>query len=422
LLPNNGVQNPTAEQQLIATANQLLQVASANKVKDPAAFRDKVLDAMFGGPTATRDDLKIKNFNWRSIVAGDPVTKEYRNAKTRLNRIWQDVQSSGIEKYKRDSYGFTEYDTPASAMAAMLDNMRVIVDQNAKATTRQNAANVIDQTLDSWGLGKLKGHYEDLIWNQGLVNTQTIQNMIRETKEYKERFKGMIEHNKKYPLKLTEGAYLGTENQMMQVAEQYLPKGFFTLAKASELIGKGVDVTDFNQRVLKGYAAAAAADPATRRQLEAQGVDLSHLAAYFLDPTLAEPFLTKQVAKATLRGYAENVGLTDFTPQMASELADRVRNASNNPYGTFTMQEAQKAIDFAAANQGLAGTAPGANTPVVNTNQLIGSRIEGFQGTKQNEANTAVTMAQQAQEAPFSKGGGYDVDNQGVTGVGSAPE
>ena len=415
LIPTSGIQNPTPEQYLSFMANDLLQAATAAGAKDPNKVRDSAMDAIF----------KIKNWDWRDVVGGDPTTKAYSNAKKRLGMIWTNVTSQGLENLRRESFNFNETGSDAaSQIQAIIDGLAVSANAQATAGVKSNAANAMDNQLDSWGLGALKPHLEDLVWKQGVTNTSDLLKIVRNTPEYKARFAGMIKHNAdpRFPVKLSEGSFLSTEKTMMDVASQYLPPNFFTEQKAADLISKGVDVEEFKNRVMKGYSAAMSADATTRKYLAAQGVDLKHLAAYFLDPKVAEPILTQQVAKATLRGYAENVGLQDFTQSMADQLAEQVRKASTNPYGTFTMDEARKAIEFAGANQGLSGAAPGAATPTVNTNQLIGSQIPGFAGTSSAEAEAAVTKAQQAQTAPFSKGGGPEVSNRGVTGTGYAPQ
>ena len=416
LIPTGGIQSPSPTQYLTFMANDLVSRAAAQGIAEPNKFRDAVMDTMFG----------IKNWDWRDVVAGDATTKAYQIAEKRLNKnIWPNIVSQGLEKYNRSAVAFTEAGSDAAAQVqAILDGINVITNANATATNKSNAANYIDNQLDAWGLGSLKPHFNDLVWKSGVTSGPDLMKLIRNTPEYKQRFKGMADHNANpnFPKKLTEGEFLSSEKAMMDLARQYLPPNFFSLQRASDLIGKGVDVEEFKNRVMKGYAAAMSADATTRKYLAAQGVDLQHLAAYFLDPKVAEPILTQNVAKATLRGYAENVGLQDFTKDMADQLADQVRRSSTNPYGTFTMDQARKAIEYAGMNQGLSGAAPGAATPTVDTNQLIGSQIPGFGGTNEAEANIEVMKAQQAQAAPFNKGGGYEITNRGVTGTGSAPQ
>jgi hypothetical protein len=163
------------------------------------------------------------------------------------------------------------------------------------------------------------------------------------------------------------------------------------------------------------------ADPATRQALAAQGVDFGHLLAYYLDPKKAEPMLTNKANQAQLQGYAQKVGIANLTPTMAQELTQQAKSTANLD-GTFTTAEEQKALDVAAQGQGLTATAPGGNAPTVDTNQLIGTKLAGFGGTTQAEAQQAVQQAVQGQAAPFNKAGGYSSSTQGVTGIGPAPQ
>lgn len=412
MVPTGLMQNPAALDYIVNMNNQLLDAARKAGAKDPGKIRDAIMDMTFAG---------IKNFQWRDLYS-QPKTPEYKTAYGLLNQFWRDVKSVGLEKFNRSAYGKGIDTSGYKGISAVINGLQTYANAQADASTKSNAQNYIDNLLDTWGLPQLKGPISDMIWKQGVVKSADLAQQIRATDAYKTRFRGMIDHNKKYPYQMNEGTFLSTENTMMQVAEQYLPQGYFTLDKANELIGKGVSATEFQNRIVKGYSAAAAADPVTRKYLEAQGVDLKALAAYFLDPTNAEPFLQKQVAKATLRGYAESAGLTDFTKQMADQMAEQVRSAASNPYGTFTMDQARKAIDYASQGQGLTGAAPGSNAPTVNTTQLIGSQVAGFQGTNQAEAGQAVKQATEAAAAPFQAGGGYEATSKGVTGLGSAPQ
>jgi hypothetical protein len=411
-LPNAGQQNPDPMQYVYAMSNYLNDAANKAGAKNPGAIRDAIMDATFAG---------IKNFEWRSLY-DQPKSTSYRTAHGLLNQFWRDVQSAGLESFDRSKFGGGMDVSGAKGVMAVINGLNTYMNTTAKAGEKSTAANRIDDMLDQWGLPGLKQFANDLVWKKGIVNASDLADQIRATEQYKNRFKGMIDHNKNYPLKIDEGTYLSTENQMIQVAEQYLPAGVFTRQKAAELIAGGVSPMRFQERIAKGYAAAAAADPATKKYLVNMGLTPKDIALYFLDPKNTEPFLQQQVAKATLRGYADNIGLKDFTQSMADDLAERVRSSANNPYGTYTMDQARKAMEYAAQNRPLTGAAPGSNAPTVDTSQLIGSQIAGFQGTTQGEAAQEVKTATEAAASPFQSGGGYDTTQKGVTGLGSAPQ
>jgi len=382
-----------------------------------APLTDKVMDAMFGG---------IKNYNWRDLKA-DPSppqgeVNKFAVFKARNDQVWRDILSQGVTNIDRNSFNFGD-DGGVSQTQRLVDGLIMATNAQAAATTKSNAVNTLNNQLDAWGLGSLEEHFNDLIWKQGISAADAMR-AVRQTKAYKTRFAGMLAHNAlpDAPLKLTEATFLSTEQQMLNTANQYLPPGFITEQMVGNLIGKGVGAHEFDQRVMKGYAAAQNADPATKKYLNLQGVSDKGIAAYYLDTTRGEEFLTKEVAAATLRGYSDNIGLNGFNKQMADELATEVRAAADNPYGTFTLDQARKAMDYAASGATLTGITAGANAPTVDTTQLIGSKIAGFQDTVQEDAQRAISMAQQAQAAPFNKGGQYDANAKGVTGLGSAPQ
>jgi hypothetical protein len=163
------------------------------------------------------------------------------------------------------------------------------------------------------------------------------------------------------------------------------------------------------------------ADPATAQALAAQGVNFGDLLGYYLDPKKMEPILTDMTNQAQLQGYAQNAGIANLTPTMAQELTQRAKS-NINPDGTFSTAQEQQALDVAAQGQGLTAVAPGSNAQTVDTTQLIGTKLAGFGGTTQVEAQQATQKALQGQEAPFQKAGGFATTPQGVTGIGSSPQ
>jgi hypothetical protein len=424
LLPNAGKQNPNSMDYLNGMIADLYSRSYAATQDDKKAkvMRDTLMDAMFGG---------INNFNWRGATLLDPSSSDYTVWKKRFDQVWgriaaTPVTSDAFATLDRSQFSFGQ--TNADISAAILNGIRTYVDANATNTEKATAQGRLDNMLDDWGLSSLKPSLDDAVWKKGLTNSQEILKQIKATDAYKTRFAGMIQHNKTQPTKIaSEGDYLRTEAAMLQLGETYLPAGVLNQQKIAQLIGRGVGVSELDSRVTQGYMAALNADPATRRALADQGVDLTHLAYYFLDPDNGEKMLTQQVTRASLQGYATDVGLKGFTNDMAQSIADQARAASTgasgqNPYGTYTVANARNAMDFAAQNEVLTAAPVGTSQRSVSTEQLIGSKIPGFMGSTQADAEQQVKLAQESKTAPFNKGGGYVTDQKGVTGIGSAPE
>jgi hypothetical protein len=292
------------------------------------------------------------------------------------------------------------------------------------STKQVTAYGTLQNELAAWGLDSLTPKVFNMVFKQGISDPTTLTNAVRATPEYKQAFVGLDKYNAdpNNTQKMTEQQYTQLAQQYTNIAQQYgLPDSFFSKQEIGQLVAGGVSAAQFNRRIANGYQVAMNADPATRQALAAQGVDFGHLLAYYLDPAKAEPLLTNKANQAQLQGYAQNAGIANFTPNMAAELVQHARTGAN-PDGTFSTANEKQALDVAAQGQGLTAAAPGSNAPTVDTTQLIGSKLAGFGGTTQAEAQQATQMALQSQEAPFQKAGGYSATNQGVTGAGSAPQ
>ena len=84
------------------------------------------------------------------------------------------------------------------------------------------------------------------------------------------------------------------------------------------------------------------------------------------------------------------------------------------------MSTLQGSLLQASKDQPLTAATPGSGLPTVNTSQLIGAQVAGFDGTTQAAAQGAVQRAEQARTAQSQQGGGYEETQKGVLGAGSA--
>ena len=297
----------------------------------------------------------------------------------------------------------------------------------ATASSKINADANLKQTLDQWGLSNLQPLIDNAVFNKNITNAKELMNMIRTTKEYKNSFQGLVEHNKNAAQQMTEAQYLAASQSMMNTAQAAgLPDAFFTQAEIGKLIGGQVSPAEFSRRIAEGYNAVAALPQNIQNQfMQQHGVGPGGLLAYFLDPTKAEPVIARQAIAANLQNTAQAAGLQQFSSDQAAQLGEMVRvagatGAASDPYSQFTLGKAQQALQTAARDVSLTKAAPGAAAPTVDTNTLIGSQIAGFGGTSQPAAQQAVALAEQAAVAPFEKGGGYSETAKGVTGLGAA--
>ena len=299
----------------------------------------------------------------------------------------------------------------------------------ATASSKINADANLKQTLDQWGLSNLQPLIDNAVFNKNITNAKELMDMIRTTKEYKNSFQGLVEHNKTAAQQMTEAQYLAASQSMMNTAQAAgLPDAFFTQAEIGKLIGGQVSPAEFSRRIAEGYNAVAALPQNIQNQfMQQHGVGPGGLLAYFLDPTKAEPVIARQALSANLQNTAQAAGLQGFSTQQAGDLANMVRLTNtgasvaglNDPSMT-PLAKAQSALQMAGKDSVLGVSAPGVNAPTVDTNTLIGSQIAGFEGTIQPVAQRQVQLAEEAKAAPFEKGGGYAESAKGVMGLGSA--
>jgi hypothetical protein len=367
-------------------------------------------------------DWSRQGFNYEGYASGDKKSKA--NFRTNVRTFLPDILHAGWDKVDPTQYEMTSGGT--------LKKSAVIVDLRTgkpvtvpvDSTRQVTALGTIQNELAQWGLQDLTDQVYQKVFKDGINDPKQLTNFIRTTPEYKATFQGLAEYNAntKNVQKITEQQYLMKAQAYMNTAQQYgLPDNFLTRKEIGQLVAGGVSPAEFNRRVVNGYLVAMNADPATKQALAAQGVNFGDLVGYYLDPKKMEPYLTSKANEAQLQGYAQNAGIANLTPTMAQELTQRAKS-NLNPDGTFSTAEEKQALDVAAQGQGLTAVAPGSNAQTVDTNQLIGTKLAGFGGTTQAEAQQATQKALQGQEAPFQKAGGFTNTPQGVTGIGSSPQ
>jgi len=117
------------------------------------------------------------------------------------------------------------------------------------------------------------------------------------------------------------------------------------------------------------------------------------------------------------------VGLKGIGQSQGEELAKMVNvGAGSVGSGDITtrMSGVQSALLQASRDQPLTATTPGSAGSTINTSQLIGAQLAGFDGTTQAADQAAVQRAEQSRTAQFQQGGGFEENQKGVIGAGSA--
>ena len=367
-------------------------------------------------------DWSRQGFNYEGYASGDK--KSQANFRTNVRTFLPDILHAGWDKVDATQYGMTSGGTLKKSATIFDPNTGKPTTVQVDSTKQSTAYGTIQNELAAWGLGDLTDVVFNKVFKEGISDAKQLTNFVRSTPEYKNNFQGMAEYNANpnNVQKITEQQYLLKAQAYMNTAQNYgLPDSFFTRKEIGQLVAGGVSPAEFNRRVVNGYLVAMNADPATKQALAAQGVNFGDLLGYYLDPKKMEPILTDKANQAQLQGYAQNAGIANLTPTMAQELTQRAKSTAA-PDGTFSVKDERDALDVAAQGQGLTAVAPGSNAQTVDTTQLIGTKLAGFGGTTQADAQQATQKALQGQEAPFQKAGGYANTTQGVTGIGSSPQ
>lgn len=232
-------------------------------------------------------------------------------------------------------------------------------------------------------------------------DSESVMALIRTTPEYKARFPAMDALAKKGRA-ISEAEYVSFESNAARLERAYgLPAGLLGQEAVTSLLTNEVSAQELEQRVVMAADAAYSVSPAVRNQFKQfYGVDSGGLAGYFLDPTRAQPLLTKQYVASQLGAEAamQNMGIG---VAMAETLQEAGLTAETARPG-FTRAGQQQAFTQGRGD-------------VVTQEQLIGANLLG-----NTEAISAVERAAQSRVGAFEGGGRYVETDRGVSGLGSA--
>ncbi len=183
---------------------------------------------------------------------------------------------------------------------------------------KQSAYDIINTTLQAYGLGSLGRFVNNIVFGENVVNADIILGRIRQTTEYKTRFAANETRRSRGLNVLSESEYVAME----RVYQQYLrasglPQELYDQnTDVQQLIANDVSVAELAARVNQGYEAVRFANPQVVQEMRRlYGVTEGQLAAYFLDPAKATPVLLRQAESARVASEATlqagiNLGVT----------------------------------------------------------------------------------------------------------------
>jgi hypothetical protein len=273
---------------------------------------------------------------------------------------------------------------------------------------RVSARTIIDSILNSIGLGDLADTVMGIITRPEQLTEAFIMGTIRPTDKYKARFVGNEARRAAGLNVLREDVYLNLEDEMRTVMRNAgLPIGFHdTTQDLARFIAGDVSPAELGRRVNQGYRAISEADQTTIDTMRRfYGVSDGQLAAFFLDPDVAEPMLMQQVATVQIGAAAARSGFETVIERTAAE---RLRQAG------VTGDQAGEVFGFLGAGRELLSPLEAGETELDVADTALG--LAG----QSPEALQRLRTQQRRRQARFEGGGALATTGAGVTGLRQA--
>lgn len=189
----------------------------------------------------------------------------------------------------------------------------------AQQQAREAAGAFLRNVLAQYGLGELAGSVESLIQQWG-PNTDVIAMKLKDTQQYKDRFKGLLALQSKGINDVqNEAQYIRLESDYRQVfrdanIQSYIGEAGSTAERdaIARLVGDySVSVDEVRTRVSDAQRVVADTAPEVRDALQRfYNVSASDLVAFTLDPTRAKNRINEIANAAVIGGYASRAGLS----------------------------------------------------------------------------------------------------------------
>jgi hypothetical protein len=299
--------------------------------------------------------------------------------------------------------------------AQLLANQQAFMEQQAAAEqarrdeelriAKRSAFDIIGNTLDTYGLGELRGFANDLVFNRNIIDENILIGELREQPAYKRRFAGNEQRRKAGLNALSEAEYIGLEKAYAQLMRQSgLPVGFYDdSSDFNNLIGGDVSVAELSERVNQGYEAVTNADPEVVQEMRRlYNIGDGELAAYFLDPQRATPMLLNQARAASIAGQSVRQGAFQLTAAQAEELAR----------AGVGEEQARAGFQAIAAAGELFAPLPGQTGQAISQEE----QVAGVFGTSA-AAQQRIRRRTRERQAEFEAGGGFAAQGSQVTGL-----
>jgi hypothetical protein len=279
-----------------------------------------------------------------------------------------------------------------------------------KKEQQQSAKVIIEDLLKQYGLESLTDFVGNLIFKEDITSGEMILARLRSDKGaagevYRKRFAGNEARRAAGMNVVSEAEYLAMENTYRQIMRSAaLPTNLFDQPDdLAALIGGDVSAQELSTRINDGYQAVQQSNPEVINQMRRlYGVSEGDLAAYFLDPTRATPYLIRQAQSAQIAGQAQLQAGQEISMTQAEQLAT----------AGITQEQAQAGFQTIAQSQELFGPLAGTNEATIGVEE----QIAGIFG-QSAAAQQRIRQRQRERQATFEAGGRFAGQGSTVTGL-----
>jgi hypothetical protein len=259
------------------------------------------------------------------------------------------------------------------------------------AFNRESYTDIVRAELDRYGLGGLTDEVVKSLQEYDQIGPELFMARIRNTDQYKERFRGNELRRQAGLNVLSESQYIADETAYEAVLRNAgLPKGYYDSPDDfTALIGGNVSPLELSSRVTEGYLAVANADQSVRDEMRRlYGLTDGEMVAYYLDPQKALPIIEREVATARVGAAAARQGFSNVLDREALERMSALgvsEQQASEAFGTLAagrelltpLDAGETALDVADTALGLTGQSPEALQRLRTQQRRRQARFEG---------------------------------------------
>ena len=283
----------------------------------PTPYEQRVLDKLASGNMASltaRDWNAVRVMeatnNARAAI-GQAPTYNYTQAGT-------PAPSPQPQNTGNTDAGNTNQQSPGDkAMETYYNNLDAQL-QEERRQAREGAKAYLGNILSQFGLGSLSGNIERLVGEWG-TNTEVIAERLRQTDQYKTRFKGMLQMQQRgVPDIRNEAEYISLESEYRRVFRENNLTSFLGDAgtqneydKIADLVGKfSLSVNEVRDRISDAQRVVAQTPEEVRSAFrQFYNIESDALVSYVLDPERASVEINRMANAAIVGGMAQQTNL-----------------------------------------------------------------------------------------------------------------